>query len=186
MDKQKFIVDFDLTIVHSIKAYCTLYNSLFSSEPNFIPANYKKINRYDLKDECPLVTNIQAMFANPYFFRVLEFINEDTYEVLEKLNKKYQLIVCSIGTPRNIALKTQWLEKKLPFIKDYVLITNETCKMNKSIINMQGAIFMDDIPLNLESSNAEIKFLFGEKYSWNNHWEGEYCKTWSNVAERFL
>src|SRR5690606_9190914 len=117
----------------------------------------------------------------------LDFIDDNTYEVLETLNQKYNIIICSIGTPLNISKKVLWLEEKLPFIKNYVLIANNDCKMDKSIINTgKDSIFIDDIPSNLESVESERKILFGEKFSWNNFWEGEYCVTWSDVRERLL
>jgi nitrate reductase assembly molybdenum cofactor insertion protein NarJ len=36
--------------------------------------------------------------------------------------------------------------------------------MNKSIVNMEGGIILDDVMSNLISSNADIKILFGDDY----------------------
>lgn len=189
MNKQKFFIDFDLTIVNSIKAYCDTYNFIYSKYPNFIPANPDAITSYNFKCICPLLQTEKdryKIWESKIFFYYIEFINENTYDVLKKLSKKYQLIITSIGTPKNISLKAKWLENKLPFIKDYILITNKDCKMDKSIVQMQDSIFLDDIPSNLESSNAKIKVLFGKIYPWNKGWQGEHCLTWKDVEEKFL
>jgi len=186
MNKQKFIIDFDGTIINTIQAYTDTYNELYCNHPNFQTAEAHLVNQYNMCDQCKLVTNVLDIFQHPLFFKFAEFINHNTYDVLEKLGSKYQLIICSIGTPKNLAYKARWLEEKLPFIKDYVLISNPVCKMNKSIVNMEGAVFLDDIPSNLYSSNAERKILFGKRYSWNKEWDGEWVRSWSEVEGRFL
>jgi len=184
--KKKFFIDFDNTIIDTTDAFCSVYNEFYLNHPNFKTAEPELVNVYNFADQCPLVTDVKDIFIHPLFFKFAEFINHNTYETLEKLNNKYQLIVCSIGWPKNLAYKARWLEEKLPFIKDYVLISNPACKMNKSIVNMEGAIFLDDIPSNLYSSNAERKILFGKRYIWNKEWDGEWVRSWSEVEGRFL
>ncbi len=186
MSRNIFFIDFDATIVDSVKQFCKVYNTLYQDHPEFKQADYHNVQQYNFKCSCPLVEKPLDIFQHHLFFKDLEFINHNTYEVLEKLNKKYQLKIASIGTPRNISFKAIWLEDNIPFIKDYVLMVNDGCKMNKSIINMENAIFLDDIPSNLKSSNAKIKFLFGKLYTWNKGWTGKHCFTWSDIEERFL
>jgi 5'(3')-deoxyribonucleotidase len=184
--KKKFFIDFDNTIIDTTDAFCSVYNEFYLNHPNFKTAEPDQVKVYNFSDECRLVTNVEEIFTHPLFFQFAQFINSNTYETLEKLNNKYELIVCSIGWPKNLAYKALWLEKKIPFIKDYVLISNPACKMNKSIVNMQDSVFLDDIPSNLDSSNADRKILFGKRYSWNNEWQGEWHANWSEVEERLL
>ena len=187
MDKTKLFIDIDGTIINTIDAYCSVYNELYINHPKFKTAESTLVNQYNLKDHCPLVENVLRIFEQPLFFKFARLINDNTYEVLEKLNKKYKPIICSIGTPRNIALKAIWLEEKLPFIKDYVLITKSDCKIGKGIVNMEGSVFLDDLPENLVSSNANKKLLFGEIYPWNLGWDSrEHCLDWSEVEDRLL
>ena len=188
MSKPKFFVDFDITIVDSIKKICELYNSYWQYHPKFIPADHTKIQQYNFKDVCPLLTTALSLFEDKLFFEDLEFIEPNTYEVLEKLNKKYQLIVVSVGTPKNIAMKANWLNDNLSFIKDYILLYNDGCKMDKSVVNMDNSIFVDDIPSNLASTNAKIKIQFGKIYPWNKEGLNKYdhCLNWSEIEERFL
>jgi len=186
MSKKQFFIDFDLTITDSIKAFTDTYSFLFSDHPEFVPANPNKITQYNFKCVCPLINHSEDIFKNKYFFNVLDFIDNDTYDVLVKLNDKYKVIIATIGTPKNLAQKTKWLESKLPFIDDYVLIKNKGNMMNKSVINMQDSLFLDDIPENLWSSNAQRKILFGKIYPWNKDWKGEHCLNWKEVGETFL
>jgi len=188
MSKPKFFADFDNTIVNSTKQYCKVYNTIYKYYPSFVKADYTKIQQYNMKDQCPLVYDLLEIFQHELFFRDLEFINDNTYEVLEKLSKKYQLIVASIGTPINIARKALFLGEKLSFIKDYVLICNDGCKMQKDIVNMsgEGNIFLDDVSSNLYSSNAENKVLFGKRYEWNMDWDKDWVLNWSVIKNRFL
>lgn len=185
--KQNFFIDFDGTIINTIDAFCSVYNELYINHPKFKPAEPDLVNQYDMRDQCPLVENVLDIFQHPLFFKFATFINDNTYEILDKLNRKYKLIVCSIGTPKNVAFKAHYLKDKLPFIKDYVLISNPTCHMDKSIVQMEGSIFLDDIPSNLISSNAKEKLLFGKIYPWNLGWDSKkHCLDWSEVEERLL
>ena len=188
MSKRKFFCDLDSTITNSVLAYTKVYNKMYQYYPVFKPADPNKLQQYNLKDICPLVCNPLDIFDHDLFFKYLEFINENTYEVLEKLSKKYQLIIVTIGTPTNLSKKSLWLEDKLNFIKDYVLLFNDGCKMQKDIVNMsgEGNIFLDDVSSNLYSSNAENKVLFGKRFEWNNGWEKDWCLTWSDVEDRYL
>jgi len=189
MSKPKFFVDMDLTIVDSVKAFCQTYNIIYFEHPYFVPSDPDKLISYDFRCICPLLqtqNDKDKIWGCRAFFAYLEFIDKDTYDVLKKLNEKYQLIIVTIGTLKNLALKSEWLETNLPFIKDCILITNEGNKMDKSIVNMNGALFLDDIPSNLESTNAERKILFGKIYPWNENWQGEHCLTWKEIEQMFL
>ena len=188
MGKSKLFLDFDNTLVNSTKQFCKVYNILYADYPEFKPADYTKVINYNFTCQCPLVNNVLSIFEQELFFEDLEFINDNTYEILEKLNRKYQIIIVTIGTPLNLARKAMWLKENLPFIKDYILLNNGNCKMDKSLVDMSGKdnVFIDDIPSNLLSSNCETKILFGEIFSWNNDWNGEYALTWSDIEERLL
>jgi len=69
----------------------------------------------------------------------------------------------------------------LPFIKECIFIVNDGYRMDKSSINMQGAIFLDDTTDNLNSSNADIKICVGNKYPWNDKWDGIRCYNWTDI-----
>lgn len=166
-EKIKLFLDYDMTIVNSIKTICDMYNEEYSNHVGFTPANHDLVQKWDFKDQCPLLNNCERYFSSKEFFDRVEFIEDNTKEVIQKHAEKFYIIICSIGTPSNIAYKSLWLEKNLPFIKDYVMLRNKGTKMNKSIVNMSDSVFVDDVSSNLLSSNADVKILFGKEYEWN-------------------
>lgn len=187
MSKQKLFLDFDSTIVNSIQAFCTSYNLLYEDEPNFKPAQWVYVEEWDFKGQCHLLEkgDILDIFGHNLFFSKLEFMDCKTDEVINRLCDKYNVIVCSIGTPLNIAKKTLWLRDNLPCIKEHIMLVNNGCVMDKSVVNMQGSVFIDDHVKNLDSTNAKYKIIFGDTYSWNIN--GDYPRAWNWAdVERML
>jgi len=188
--KKKLFLDFDSTIANSILSFTEFYNLVFKNEKNFKKAIADNCNQWDLKDICPLVNNPMDVFSSKLFFEQLTFM-DNAKEVLLKLSEQYELIICSIGTYDNISLKSLWIEKHLPFIKNSILIVNEGCKMNKSMVdmNIDNSIFIDDHESNLYSSNCDFKICFGKEYPWNSKWIAEgnkHCIDWLEVEKMLL
>lgn len=185
----KLFLDFDGTIADSIKTYCNVYNALYTQKSGFKEADYNKVNRYDLKDECHLVNHQEEIFSNEEFFKHLELM-PDAKEVIERLASKYEIIICSLGTLDNISYKSRWIKDNLPFIQHVILISNVVgaggIKTDKSTINMKDSIFIDDHADNLFSTNAKHKICFGKEYSWNESWTGERCFNWREVEDLLL
>lgn len=185
MNKRKLFLDFDGTIVASIEAFCKTYNYLYKNHPDFKPACWWLVDQWNFSNQCPLLEGkdekVEKIFENELFFKYLDFLNENTYEILQELCNKYEVIIVTIGTFKNISLKSLWIKEHLPFIKECIFIVNDGCRMDKSSINMQGAIFLDDTTDNLNSSNADIKICVGDEYPWNNKWDGIRCYNWTDV-----
>ena len=185
MEKIKLFLDFDSTIVDSVGAYVRTYNQIFKNHPDFKMGN-TNVKQYNMKDQCPLIEYPNDIFSSKNFFNNLKFINKNTLDILNILSLKFDIRICTIGTPNNISLKTKWISDKIPFIKQFYLLCNnfedKKCIMDKSIIDMSGGIFIDDIFENLDSSNAEYKFIFGKEYPWSTtnkygrllNWESVY------------
>jgi hypothetical protein len=186
----KLFTDFDNVIVNSTKKFASIYNQIYKYNPDFVPANYKLVDKWDFKDQCPLIENVEDIFKMKRFFTNLSFINKNTYEVLWDLNKKYQIIVVSIGTAGNIALKTLWINENLPFIKDSIFLVNNGSKMTKNLVNMsgEGNVFIDDVVDNLISVKDDNlrKIAFGDIHSWNLEWSGERALNWTEIGEKLL
>lgn len=179
----KIFLDFDGTIVNSVKSFCDVYNWGYSNNPNFKKADWAKVNKWNFSDECPLAKdNIEDIFASDAFFLHLDLMNENTLEVISRLKEKFDIIVCSIGTPGNISRKVGWIENILD-IKDMVMLSKEKADMGKSIVDMSGAILVDDHQDNLITSNADIKICFGETKEWNKCWKGLRVKDWTELEE---
>jgi 5'(3')-deoxyribonucleotidase len=186
MNRRKLFLDFDNTIVNSTQKFCSVYNQIYSIRKDFVPAKWYEVEKYNFSDQCPLISNVNDIFGNPLFFYNLDFINDNTYEVLQQLNENYHIIIASIGVPKNLSLKAIWLENNLPFITNYILLNNGNCKMQKEIIDMRDSILIDDVTSNLISSNAECKIRFGDEFSWNRNWNGLTCVNWTDVGTMLL
>lgn len=184
----KLFVDVDGTLTNSIEAFCYTYNHIYQYHNNFKPANWIKVNKWDFSDQCPLLKNaedVENIFSSKIFFKRLQFM-PNAKEVLYELNKKYEIIIVSIGTPLNVARKSIWLYQHLGFVKDVILITNKGTKMDKSCIDMKDGILIDDHIHNLISSNAKTKICFGKEYEWNKDFQGIRAKNWLEVKEMLL
>lgn len=67
-----------------------------------------------------------------------------------------------------------------------ILIIDRHDEINKSAVQMQGGIFVDDRASNLNSSNATYRICFKEKWlSWNDGWYGSTVSNWSEL-NRYL
>lgn len=186
MNKTKLFLDYDGCIIDSIKAYCSVYNELYQFRPNFKRADWSEVEIWDLKDQCPLVLNCNDIFSNYLFFQKCDFICRNTKEVIEKLCEKYEVFICSIGTPENIAFKSMWLNEHLPCVKNYIMLVNDGCKMTKAIVDMKDSIFIDDVTSNLDSSNAKLKIIFGNEYYWSQTKDYTRCFNWTDVEKLLL
>jgi len=185
-------LDFDNCIVNATQKFCSCYNEIYKYHPNFVYAEWKLVDQWSFLDQCPLVTSVEDIFKMRMFFDDLPFINDNTYEVLRDVNEKYHIILVSIGSHGNIALKSNWVHEYLPFIEDSIFLVNHNCTMNKSLVDMSirdneyHPIFIDDVVSNLESSNAMYKVAFGDIHSWNRSWDGDRCMNWTEVANFLL
>ena len=75
------------------------------------------------------------------------------------------------------------LKRLVPEVKVITISFPEEVLADKSMINMEGSIFIDDHSKNLKSSNAKYKILFephGEK-NWNIGYNGIKLKSWEEV-----
>lgn len=187
MNKTKLFIDIDETITNSIKAFCHCYNLIYCFEPNFTYANWELVNEWNFQDQCTLIKTddeIEKIFGLGTFFANLNFINENTYDILKELNEKYHIILCSIGTYDNISNKTLWVKRNLPFIESFIFLDK---KFSKSNIMMNNGIFIDDNVENLRSNcTADLKICFGKIYNWNSNWQGIRCPDWSSIAQKLL
>ena len=190
MNRRKIFVDFDNTIANSTETFCFFYNEFYKNHPNFKEAKWWKINQWNFSDQCTLLNgdneNVEEIFASELFFEKLDFLNGNTYVILKQLCLEYEVIIVTIGTHQNVALKTMWIKENLPFIKECVFLVNDGCKMNKSIVNMRGGLFLDDVYSNLISSNADVKICVGDEYSWNKDWLGLRCINWTDIGNLLL
>lgn len=113
------------------------------------------------------------------FFRTMK-VNENSQEVMEKLNRKYELFIVSAAMefPQSLPEKLAWLNEHFPFLtwKQFVFCGS------KAVVH--GDFMIDDLPHNLEKFNGE-KFIFTAPH--NTHLNQFHrLNNWKEVGERLL
>jgi len=175
----KIYVDFDETIVESIKAVCTIYNNRYNEQ-----ANYKNVKLWSFLDECPRFKKGEASdcFSTEEFFNILEFKPNANF-VLERLSKNNRVTIVTIGTELNCERKAIFIRNNLPFIKHMEFIRQDKTLVDKSSINMKGGMFIDDVAKYLNSTNAKTKILFENTSNaeWNKEWFGKRFSDWTKL-----
>jgi 5'(3')-deoxyribonucleotidase len=115
----------------------------------------------------------------PEFFRTMS-VNEGSQDILERLNRKYELFIVSAAMefPQSLTEKLAWLGEHFPFLtwKQIVFCGS------KAVVH--GDYMIDDLPHNLERFNGE-KFIFTAPHNVHvNHFAR--LNNWEEVGRRFL
>ncbi len=184
--KPTIFLDFDGVIVDSKKSFVDFYNKHYKEKQGYVFADHKKCNKWNFSDVCPLaIDDIQHIFGQKELFDNLEFFPH-AKETIEELSKDYKVVIVSIGTYDNIHHKSMWIKNNLSCVKDSILLVKtEGDMLGKSIVDMKGGIFVEDVSKNLYSTNADIKIIYGPKYSWNEDWEGLWASDWKALKNFF-
>lgn len=181
MKKQDLFLDFDGTLVNSAKRVVEIYNERTGNN-----ADWTKVRKWNFTDQCPgIKPMIKEIFASDEFYEGLEFFNTNTLDVLNLLKKRYNVIICTIGCWENVSKKVVWIKNNADH-GNVILIAKDDNVMDKSIIDMSGAIIVDDHEDNLFSSNAETKISFGTRAEWNENWDGRVCLDWTDLINLIL
>lgn len=176
---KKIFLDFDGTIVNTIKAIIDLYNEDFKYYKNFKYIDWYDINTWDFTEcECATREYINTYFNQQRFFDKLDYMDW-AYEVINELKDKYKITIVSCGYSPNLRAKEIWIKKYLPFCEFSGVNFKEYS--DKSHIDMSGSIFIDDSANNLITSNAETKICFGDSYPWNEEWAGKRSINWMDI-----
>lgn len=183
--KCRLFVDFDGTVSDSITNLSRMYNEEFKNHPDFVPAVPENGWSWGLMEICPLKQKqLMDYFKSEDFFKNIVFF-PDALPVLYQLNLNYEVYICTIGVPENLEWKTKYFRMYLPQFK-YILINNEDCTMNKDMVNMSEGLFMDDSLANLNSSNAQWKFVYGKELQFNENAPYPRLANWAEVKKALL
>jgi len=170
------IFDFDGTIVDTIEAFCKTYNQIFCGQECFAAADPTQVYDYGFRDQCPLINDVQDIFASQLFFDNLKPMR-GALRVLKELSDMFPIMICTKGHNLNISQKAKYIEENLDFVKDIIYTNTE----DKRIINMENCVFVDDHIDNLRTSNATIPIAYGDLYPWNREWTGLRIPDWAVV-----
>lgn len=180
ISKQILYIDFDLTIVNSIKQIVSLYDKDFHLYENYKKVHWTEIETYDFQELELINKNIVLDYFDDHrFFENLEFM-DNAEDILLKLNSQYQIYVCSLGRQMNLHYKRRWLDKHLRYTEFIGVNYNND---NKKSIDMSDGIIIDDMANNLLTSNAKDKICFGDIYDWNKDWNSKRCFNWNEVIK---
>ncbi len=195
--KKDLYLDFDSTIVNSDKSICRIYNTHYNHYDGFMSADWRKHSNWAYKNICPLIhvheedpiQTIQDFYGSKEFFDHLEFY-DDAYEVISKLKDQYKVIICTSAFPMNASKKVLWIEEHLPQVDEIIILIDKSgLGYGKARVAMMedDAIFIDDHPKNLYSTNASRKFLFKFKETdYNGDWKGDVVSNWKEIENILL
>lgn len=197
--KPSLYLDFDSTIVNSERAFCEVYNRHYCDFVGFLPAREEHAGDWVFRHACPLihqlhvdpVAEVRRLFGMDDFFTVLEFY-QGAEEAVRALKEKYELVICTSASPENGSKKVLWIEQHMPYVDEIIVLINKSSNgVGKGRVHMlePGAIFVDDHPENLRSTEAQRKILFnfnGRITDYNHGWEGESAISWHELYERLM
>nr|WP_297933176.1 hypothetical protein [uncultured Lachnoclostridium sp.] len=183
-DIKTLYVDFDGTLVNTIKKIVDLYNEDFQHYENFHCINWWEIDTWEFEEcDCAPQGYINQYFNQPRFF-------DDLYCMplapltINDLSQYYNIKIVSHGYLPNLKLKEMWIKCKFPFVEFVGVNLKEYS--DKSHIDMSDGLFIDDSSKNLITSNAKDKICFGKTYSWNEDWTGKRMNNWAKIRQYLL
>ena len=172
-------VDFDLTIVNTIKAIVEMYNEDYKYYKGFREVDPNEIKTLNFEElELADKKTIDHYFNRERFFNKLEFMT-GAHVVLKELAKKHKVYVVTLGYSPNLMGKAEWLKKNMPFV-ELIGCNLKECN-DKAHIDMSNGVFIDDTSNNLETSNAKHKILYGKTQDWNKSWNGLKMNSWLDI-----
>lgn len=177
----KLYIDFDGVIVNTIKAIVSLYDEDFKYYDNYKKIDWTDINSWDFTEL--KATNsfyINTYFNQQRFFDTVEFM-PNAKEILEDISKRHDITIVSTGNTPNLKAKALWINQNIPYAK--FIGVNLKDYSDKSHIDMSDGFLIDDSASNLASSNAILNICFGDKYTWNDNWNGFRIYNWTDMMK---
>jgi 5'(3')-deoxyribonucleotidase len=172
---KRLIVDMDDVIADATGQFINYYEKEFG-----VRVARESLNHQDEGLGFPAHHDIIKQFPfRVSFFQTMQ-PHQDSQEVLEQLNKKYELFIVSAAMefPQSLTEKLKWLGDHFPFLhwKQIVFCGS------KAVVH--GDYMIDDLPYNLETFNGE-KFIFSAPHNLHiNHFQR--LNNWKEAGERFL
>ena len=182
MTNHTIFVDFDSTMVNSIKAFVDVYkerhkHELINGELPFPIHEYVK--SWNMQDELPYLklAELYDIFDSERFFDNLSLFADPNgitmYDFLEQLSYYDNLTVkiASKGHPRNLRFKKEYIKSNFKCFPIDNFIPMDGTDMDKS--SLTGLVLIDDHEDNLYTANVKYKILVNfnihkSKCEWNS------------------
>jgi 5'-nucleotidase len=172
---KRLIVDMDDVIADATGQFINYYEKEFGVRVERAVLNGKKEgegfpDNHSVLRQFPYRTN---------FFRTMA-PHQNSQDVLEKLNARYELFIVSAAMefPQSLPEKLEWLKEHFPFLSWRQIVF---CG-SKAVVH--GDYMIDDLPHNLEKFNGE-KFIFTAPHNLQLT-QFQRLNDWREVGERFL
>lgn len=171
MSKLILYVDFDQTILDSTQIMIDCYEHLTGEK-----ALTRKDYTWNLKSAFPNYDKeiIHKIFEIPMFFELAnKYVFKGCKRRLYNLSKHYDIKIISCGTDENLRLKGEWIEENLPFVQEFIPLSQNGKVFDKSICEENSVIIDDRIDCLLSAKNCfRILFKFDNRpYEWQNGYE---------------
>lgn len=178
--KIKVFIDCDDVLIKSQEAVIDIINKKYNTNKNI-----NDLRDWDYRSIYKGITNQEKIniYKSQEFFDIVEYI-EDAKETYLELAPIIDWEIISQGTWSNLRKKRKFLKQTLSVDELYALPLH----ISKSVVDMTGAIQIDDVTANLIGSSAAIKILYRprEQY-WNqvpNTEDNFYVvKDWKELKE---
>ena len=147
---KRLIVDMDDVLADATGQFINFYEKEFGVRVDRESMHHKpEMERFPANHDV-----VYSFTFRKNFFRMMD-VNPHAQEVMEALNKKYEVFIVSSAMefPNSLPEKLEWLNEHFPFLhwKQFVFCGR------KSVVH--GDYMIDDLPHNLETFNGE-KLLF--------------------------
>lgn len=178
--KKSLFIDFDEVIYRSTKRIVDMYNEDYRYYSDFSLIDYHDIKTYKFEElTLSKFDGTNSYFNQPRFF-LEEYIYQGAYIYLLQLSDIYDIKIVSMGYSPNLRAKKDFVSKYFPFA-DFIGCNFKIYK-DKSHVDMTGSIFIDDVSVNLETSNAAIKIQFlTDDLKRESSFDGIKAYTWEEL-----
>ncbi len=188
---KRIVLDFDNTLVNTTKAFVDSYKLIYGRQyldPTVYIPQWDKVNKYDFTDEIPTMDSRTKtiIFNSTKFFDLLECY-PNAEEVVNELSKEYVVDIVSICSMETIQAKEKFISTHFPNCRFQPVLYPYFS--DKSHINMENCVFVDDHAGNLETSNAAVKICFtyqGIRMDVNNNWKSWRADSWGDPIKETL
>jgi 5'-nucleotidase len=172
---KRLIVDMDDVIADATGQFINFYEKEFG-----VRVSRESLNHQEEGLGFPGHHDVIMQFPFRATFFQTMVPHEGSQEILEQLNKKYELFIVSAAMefPQSLSEKLKWLAEHFSFLTWRQIVF---CG-SKAVVH--GDYMIDDLPYNLETFKGE-KFIFSAPH--NLHITGfQRLNNWKEAGERFL
>lgn len=174
---QRILVDMDEVIADATGGMVNWYKQKFGGEIDYekMLAGGSLVKGFPEEHQAI----VRQQLYEPGFFRNLP-VMENSVEVLEQMNKKYEIFIVSAATefPNSLREKFDWIKEHFPFFTWQQLVLCGSKKL------MQGDFMIDDHARHLHYFNGK-PYLFSAPHNLNDN-DFERINNWEHASQIFL